>query len=246
MLPPVVMAIWLGAPVFNWLTALFAAVMAWEWNGMARGRFGGMAVVMLLVGVGAAIIAASYPLAALAMASSGAAVVGLGSGSGWLAIGTLYIALPCTALVWLRATDGPETLLWLFLVVWATDIAAYGVGRRIGGPRLAPFISPSKTWSGAIGGLAAAMGVGEGAALLLDLAVPWVLVAASAGVSMMAQLGDLTESRLKRHFGVKDSGWIIPGHGGVFDRVDGVLAAALVVAGAVLISGGGVRLWGHG
>ena len=88
------------------------------------------------------------------------------------------------------------------------------------------------------------MGAGGLMALALDLPGWWTLALISAGVSGVAQGGDLIESKIKRHFEVKDSGWIIPGHGGVFDRVDGILAAAPVVAGAVLVSGGGVRLWG--
>ncbi len=243
MLPPVVTAIWLGAPLFDMLTILFAVIMAWEWNTMAKGR--GADIAMPFFGVAATITAAiDYVMLSLVVVIGGATLVWLRTGNKWPAVGILYTALPCIALVWLRAADGPETLLWLFLVVWVTDITAYGVGRWIGGPRLAPSVSPGKTWAGAIGGLVAAMGVGGEVAVLLDLAAPWILVAASAGTSVVAQIGDLAESKLKRHFGVKDSGRLIPGHGGVLDRVDGVLAVAPVVAGAVLISGGGVRLWG--
>ncbi|KAF0139657.1 MAG: phosphatidate cytidylyltransferase [Rhodospirillaceae bacterium] len=246
MLPLVVGAVWLGGPVFDSMTAFCAVVMAWEWNAMVKGRFGGAGFITALAGAGAVMVAATYPLIALLVAGGGAVIAGLvGRGSVWLAAGTLYIALPCTALVWLRAVHGLETLLWLFLVVWVTDIGAYSVGRWIGGPRLAPAISPGKTWSGAVGGLFAAMGAGGTLAVLPDFAVPWtVMVVVSAGLSVVAQGGDLVESKIKRHFGVKDSSRLIPGHGGVLDRVDGVLAAAPVVAGSALISGGGIQSWG--
>lgn len=246
MLPVVVAAMGWGSPFFDVLAALFAGVMAWEWETMARGRFGRAGIFIALVGMGAILLVAHHPVAAVLAVGGGAAVVGgLKKGGGLRpAIGLLYIAWPCTALVWLRAVHGWETMLWLFLVVWATDTGAYGVGRWLGGPRLAPTISPGKTWSGAVGGLVAAMGTGGMMAGVLDLPGWWIVALISVGVSGVAQSGDLIESKIKRHFGVKDSGWIIPGHGGVFDRVDGILAAAPVVAGAVLISGGGIRLWG--
>lgn len=249
MFPAVVGPVWLGSPVFDLMTALFAVAMAWEWENMTtRGNFGREGIVVALTGAGAAVIAAYYPLLALLLAGGGAVIAGLGAGDMWRVFGALYIAIPCIALVWLRtaAVDGLETLTWLLLVVWSTDIGAYGVGRCIGGPRLAPSISPNKTWAGAFGGLCAAMGVGSLIAVLLDVQTLWSLVVASAGVSVVSQFGDLAESKIKRYFGVKDSGRIIPGHGGIFDRVDGILAAAPVVVSAVLISGGGVRLWGQG
>ncbi len=215
---------------------------------MVKGHLGLSSLVVTFVG-GVATLAVSVgytqtALVVIGISAMMAMMVWPGKGGRWLTVGILYISLPCAALVWLRETDGPETLFWLFLIVWVTDIAAYGFGRWIGGPRLAPSVSPGKTWAGAIGGLVAAMWAGGGIAILLDLATPWVLVAASAGTSVVAQLGDLAESKLKRHFGVKDSGRLIPGHGGVLDRVDGLLATAPVVAAAVFLSGGGVQLWG--
>ena len=246
MLPLVITVIWQGGLLFKVLTVLFTVAMAWEWNRMVKGHFGLSGLVITLVGV-CTIFTISYGYTTISLViiiGSSAMIVSFGTEGKWPAAGILYISLPCIALVWLRETDGPETLLWLFFVVWITDIVAYGAGRCIGGPRLAPSVSPGKTWAGAIGGLLAAMLVGCVIAVLLDLTVPWILVAASAGISIVAQLGDLAESKLKRHFGVKDSGRLIPGHGGVLDRVDGVVAAAPVVAAAVLLVGGGIRLWG--
>ena len=126
--------------------------------------------------------------------------------------------------------------------MWATDIGAYLVGRTFGGPKLAPAISPNKTWSGAIGGLACGVGGALLAARLLDVGFsPVTILIAAAIVSIASQLGDLFESWWKRVFGVKDSGGLIPGHGGILDRIDGVLLASPVAAaGHWVVQGGGV------
>jgi phosphatidate cytidylyltransferase len=122
-------------------------------------------------------------------------------------------------------------------VVWANDIAAYACGRAIGGPKLAPRLSPNKTWAGFVGGVASAGALGWAAARLAGAAAPAPLAAASLFLAVAGQLGDLAESAAKRHFGVKDSSRLIPGHGGILDRVDGLLAAS--VAAAVLSLGTG-------
>lgn len=161
----------------------------------------------------------------------------------WLApAGVVYIAPAVVALLWLRAPEpgGFGAVLFVLSVVWASDIGAYMIGRLVGGPKLAPAISPGKTRSGAVGGLAAALAVGWGAAWLgggaLSAAIPAALL-----LGVFAQAGDLLESALKRHFGVKDSGHLIPGHGGLLDRLDAVLLAAPVAGllGAIR----GVELW---
>jgi phosphatidate cytidylyltransferase len=136
---------------------------------------------------------------------------------GW---GFLYVALPSFALVALRWTWF-ELVFWLMLVTWATDIFAYFAGRSIGGPKLAPRISPNKTWAGLIGGMIGAALVGALAAHLFGIGTPFLYLGAAMG--LIAQLGDLYESWVKRRRGVKDSGAILPGHGGVLDRVDGLL-----------------------
>ena len=163
----------------------------------------------------------------------------------WLAAGFVYIAVPCIALSWLRAT--PETglaiILWLLAVVWATDIGAYFAGRGIGGPKLAPRISPKKTWAGLAGGMIAAGAVGAVTAAVLELPGTLGLIAFSMALAVVAQGGDLVESAVKRHFKVKDSGTIIPGHGGLLDRLDGLLTAAPAVAAVALMSGEGVLAW---
>jgi len=160
--------------------------------------------------------------------------------------GVAYVLLAGVALLWLRADPvaGRADVLFLLLVVWAGDIGAYLVGRWVGGPRLAPRISPGKTWSGSLGGLLAAIAVGVLTAHLTSEALTiWrsALIAGLLGV--VAQAGDLLESYVKRRLQVKDSGHLIPGHGGLFDRLDGVLAAAPMAALLALTLGRGVVLW---
>ena len=163
-------------------------------------------------------------------------LAGAGMAAEWLAlcrrrpalrwVGPIYIAPAILALLWLRGLpDGLRWVAFLAAVVWSGDIGAYLVGRLVGGPRLAPSISPGKTWSGAAGGTACAVLAGVLAASGHAVAALPALV-----LSLAAQAGDLLESALKRHFGVKDSGRIIPGHGGLLDRLDGVLTAAPLAA----------------
>jgi phosphatidate cytidylyltransferase len=165
---------------------------------------------------------------------------------GLLIVGLVWIALGAAAAVWLRgdASAGRANVLFLALLVWATDIGAYAAGRAIGGPRLAPRISPGKTWTGAAGGLLAAGVVGLLAAASRSGQADWLsAVAVAAGLSAIGQAGDLAESWMKRRAGVKDSGHLIPGHGGLLDRLDA--AWAVLPAGALLalLLGRGVVLW---
>jgi len=154
-----------------------------------------------------------------------ALLLGLVSRRRTMAGGFLYIALPAFALlvlswVWFWI------IFWVMIVTWATDICAYFAGRSIGGPKLAPKLSPNKTWAGLIGGMAGAALFGYAAATYLDLGAPFTFIGAPMGA--LAQSGDLYESWLKRRAGVKDSGSLLPGHGGVLDRLDGLLPVAFV------------------
>ncbi|HSZ87923.1 MAG TPA: phosphatidate cytidylyltransferase [Acetobacteraceae bacterium] len=159
--------------------------------------------------------------------------------------GLAYVILAGVAVLWLRhdPVAGRSDVLFLLSIVWAGDIGAYLVGRWIGGPRLAPHISPGKTWSGSVGGLLAAIAAGSLAAHFLSDAATWRAMLIAAALSVVAQAGDLLESFVKRRLQVKDSGHLIPGHGGLFDRLDGVLAAAPVAALLALTLGRGVVLW---
>ncbi len=160
-------------------------------------------------------------------------------------LGFLYVLLAGVALLWLRADPvvGRADVLFLLLIIWAGDIGAYLVGRWFGGPRLAPRISPGKTWSGAAGGLLAAVAVGVIAAQMLSHVANWRALVIAAVLSVVAQAGDLLESFVKRRLEVKDSGRLIPGHGGLFDRLDSILAVAPVAALLALTVGRGVVLW---
>ncbi|MDD2878222.1 MAG: phosphatidate cytidylyltransferase [Acidiphilium sp.] len=157
----------------------------------------------------------------------------------FLLCGLAYTGLPGAALLWLRARPGAglDDVLFLLLVVWMTDIGAYLVGRLLGGRKLAPTISPGKTVSGALGGLI----IGSLAGMIFAGSPLGILPAAV--LSLVSEAGDLAESAVKRWLGVKDSGHTIPGHGGLFDRLDGILAAAPVAALLALIAHGGVPLW---
>ncbi len=162
-------------------------------------------------------------------------------------LGALYIGLPVLAFAWLRSDVeyGRVVLFWLLAVVWATDIFAYFAGRSIGGPKMAPRLSPNKTWAGLAGGAAGAMLAGGLTAMWLGAAIGG-LVIVSGALAVVAQAGDVTESALKRRAGVKDSGALIPGHGGILDRVDGLMFAAVGAAAIALLRGGeahGVLLW---
>jgi phosphatidate cytidylyltransferase len=154
--------------------------------------------------------------------------------------GAIYIGLPCALFLWLRdrAPEGLETILALFAIIWAADIFAYFGGKVIGGPKIARGLSPNKTWSGIIAGTLAGAAAGYGCGHLFQadpsLYVPWLLVGAL--VAFTGLMGDLFESFLKRRFGVKDASRLIPGHGGVLDRIDSLMAATLLV-GATLAFG---------
>jgi len=143
------------------------------------------------------------------------------------------------ALLWLRHQPafGRETILWVLICIWATDIGAYFVGRTAGGARLAPRISPGKTWSGLIGGMAWAAVASAATGYAFGLGETVHLAIAGAVLAVVGQAGDLLESAAKRRAGVKDSGRLIPGHGGLLDRIDGLMAVLVAVAIARLVAG---------
>jgi phosphatidate cytidylyltransferase len=251
--PLPIAAIWFGSPWLPLLTALAGAVMAWEWGQLCRrGRFGATGIV--LVGVVLATIATATLTtlgSAVGFALLGAAIVFWSARRRpdlhpeWTAFGALWVTLPCICLLWLArgGPNGRATLLWLLAVVWATDIGAYVIGRTLGGPRLAPRWSPRKTWAGLAGGTACAALVGWATVVWLGISPALPLVLLSAGLAIVEQFGDLAESLAKRRFGVKDSSGLIPGHGGLLDRLDGLLAVIPVVALLTLIAGRSVVAW---
>ncbi len=204
---PVLVIVYFGGPVFTMLVVAAAIILTHEWKNLIAGE--------------------NEPKARLKLEI----------------LGIIYITLPATALIWLReiadsyGIDGRDAVFWVILTVWSTDIAGYFVGRKFGDRKLAPTISPNKTWNGAFGALAAALIL---SIILTPLMKPQhtvTFIAATLLMSVVSQVGDLLESWIKRKFGAKDSGSLIPGHGGFFDRVDGLMAAAVFTA---LIIGAGV------
>lgn len=254
MAPVALACIWVGAGLWVVAIAALALGLAWEWVHLCHQRardLPGLAVPLALLAAGVAVLAgpaaAAFAVLALGCAATWAvARRGMASRPAlWLAAGVVYVGLAGIALILLRRDGdaGRANVLFLILVVWASDTGAYLAGRLLRGPRLAPAISPGKTWSGAAGGVAVAMAAGVAVAWLS--ATGWSARAAlvAAGLSVAAQSGDLLESWLKRRFGVKDSGRLIPGHGGLLDRLDGVLAAAPAACMWALALGPGVLLW---
>lgn len=234
------------------------AVLAWEWVhlcGLSTRALPGMVVPVAVLASGILAVA-EHPRAALVALALGwgltwwAAARMRGAGrvgqpAGWLAAGVLYIGIAGIALIELRHDNfaGRANVLFLVLVVWASDIGAYMAGRAFGGPKLAPAISPNKTWSGAAGGLAGAVLVGVAAAAALAPGGASRAAAVAAMLGIMAQAGDLLESWIKRRFDVKDTSSLIPGHGGLLDRLDGVIAAAPAAALLAFALGQGQPLW---
>jgi phosphatidate cytidylyltransferase len=223
---------WLGGAWFAAFWLLAAVAILWEWLNLVGGP-GRLA----LFGLGAAALAlaaalagrAAPPLAVLLvlLAALAAAVLSPTGRRLWRGAGILYAGAAIVPIVALRnsASYGVESVLWLFAVVWATDSMAFIGGRLIGGPKLWPRISPSKTWSGFTVGIVSGALAGLAIVRPAPAGLPFILCLGLASAAI-AQAGDLAESSVKRHFGVKDSSQIIPGHGGVMDRLDGFLAAS--------------------
>jgi phosphatidate cytidylyltransferase len=229
--------LWLGGIWLALLAAVTLAAIMWELRRMVIGagtlRSAGMAT--LLTASAAAVLLTHF-------VGVGAGVACLAAGAvsaflldrphwKWLVAGLFYAGIPVSFAVILRRIDpnGLELLLWLIIVVIAADVGAYFVGRTVGGPKLWPKVSPGKTWSGAAGGLVAANAVGvlaAGPAGIGHVAAVFL----SLGVGVASQCGDLLESAVKRRFGVKDSSRLIPGHGGVMDRLDGIIGGLWFLA----------------
>jgi len=243
--PLVLLAAYLGGFVFLLLVLAAGFLFLLEWltiTGTAKRSLASFAGHVTVAGVGL-LFAFGLPALALAGIAAGAVAVltlsGFDRAGRWAAEGTLYSAGAVYALLAVRATEnGPLFVFFLLIVVWATDIFAYFAGRSIGGPKLWPRVSPKKTWSGAIGGLTAAVILASGLVMLVGETNVWPWALLAAILSAVSQAGDLLESAIKRRFDVKDSGGLIPGHGGIMDRVDGLVAAAIAAVLLGLLAGG--------
>lgn len=236
-------ALWAGPLTFSLLVFGIAAAMSWEWGNIVRREGFDTAGLLHLAAIAAAAILSGIGTAGLAIAAVAAGAIAVsallfGGGEARLSsLGVLYTGLPVVALVWLRSDDahrGLTAVVFVLLVVAMTDIAAYATGRTVGGPKLAPGISPGKTWSGLAGGVAAAATAGAVMGHIVHGEPAWMAFLALL-LAFVAQAGDLAESALKRSYGLKDASDLIPGHGGFMDRMDGIVTAAVAAALIALI-----------
>ena len=207
--PIAIIVAWAGGVPFVVFWTVAASIVLWEWSALVRN-------------------------------SSAGEARNFGWFVGWMVAGLLYAGVLLLGPIILRRDPafGLAAILFVFAIVWATDIAAFFAGRAIGGPKLWPAVSPKKTWSGAIGGALGAVAGGLLVARMAGLVVAPMLVIVALGLSVIAQAGDLLESVIKRHFGAKDASQLIPGHGGLMDRLDGFLTAAAAAVMVGLLRGG--------
>jgi phosphatidate cytidylyltransferase len=225
-----------GVIPFAVMVVLVALVVSWEWGRLVHGDQAGPVIAVQMVtsalaGTLAAAGLVGLGLLALPIGAILATLLTLGRNSVFSALGVFYPGLPAVALIWLRsdASLGLAAVIFLVVVVVTADTASFVAGRLLGQAKLWPSVSPNKTWAGLIGAVIASAIVASLFWLALpDASLAW-LATAGAVLALVAQAGDLAESALKRRFGAKDAGALIPGHGGVMDRVDGLVAAASVV-----------------
>lgn len=247
MAPLAIGAVVLGGLPYAVAIAIISALAAWEltrlltgngfalalWPLIGAGLVGAAAVAVGDIRLALMVLAAFVVIAGLVGAATRAGEGRAGGGSMaesalHIGLAALYVGLAALALVALRGGDaGLVAVAFVLAIVWATDIGAYFVGRALGGPKLAPSISPGKTWSGALGGLAAGVGAGALVTGIGGFGVSVMTLLTGAFISIASQGGDLAESALKRRAGVKDSSHLIPGHGGVLDRIDGLVFGAI-------------------
>lgn len=246
LLGPVAAAVWFGGGAFASLIGIAAVAMAWEWGRLSAGT---SAEMSLVAGMVVALIALQYfdshvvSLATLLTLICLTLLLALVRRRSIMpfAGGLIYIGFPLWSAIWLRdSPNGFFLITFLFVTVWGTDIFGMFAGKIIGGPKLAPRLSPNKTWAGLIGGVFGSILLGFLALALYayfeagDMPSYARLAGVAAGLAVISQIGDLFESALKRRLDIKDSGAIIPGHGGILDRVDGLIGVLFFVGGLSL------------
>lgn len=240
-------ALFSAPPFFAALTVAISIAAAWEWHRMiSKGRTFRTEVAINAASIALAVtlllVTRQVWIALIVLAVGAVAAWKLAQARHihpvWQAIGILYLGLPALALVAMRAFEprGAMIIVGMFLIVWATDSGALIFGNLIGGPRIAPVLSPSKTWAGTIGGSVTAAAIFAGFVWFLG-GTAWEAALFGFLFSITAHAGDLFESFVKRRFGIKDSGALIPGHGGVLDRMDSTLAASVAMALLVFLVG---------
>lgn len=251
MLPLAILAVWLGSWWFAVFLAAICMAMCWEWAHICSPRYVEVGGVMLAAGAAGPLLLPAFGFSAvLWVVAAGLALLLVLAVAGRVENRAICIAglpyvvigISCIGLIRADPAAGLATVVWAAASVVATDVGAYFVGRNVGGPKLAPHLSPNKTWSGLIGGMLCAAIIGVVAALIVDAA--WTSLAVSSAIlALIAQGGDLIESALKRHFNLKDASQLIPGHGGFLDRFDGYLTAMPAAALMSAISGGSPVTW---
>ena len=248
--PPIFATIYVGSPWFDIVVVIAGLLMAWEWARICcEGEFvlSGWLLAAGVAGAAAATIAGAPRNAILLVAIAATVLLAVSrferrEAGYMLTLGTIMVGVLTVSFLWIRdfPESGRELMVWLVLAVWFTDTGGYFFGRAIGGAKLASRVRPNKNWAGLGGGILLATiwsgfwltAVGEESILLI--------VAAGISVAVLAQLGDLSVSAVKRRYGVKDASGLIPGHGGVLDRLDGMLLTAPALAFVLLLS---VRGW---
>lgn len=255
--PLVLAAVWFGGWFFAGLLAIAGVLMARELAGLLFGEASAGKSALLAATALVALVLAAAGLTPAALAAGAAGLFFTLAARSWTGqplwpalIAYPYLVLPLVALIWLRADPGLglAVIFWLLATVWAIDVFAYFAGRFIGGPKLAPKISPKKTWAGLIGGMAGAVVVAGVTWSWLGQGSLLALVVIAVALTVVEQAGDFAESGLKRRAGVKDSGKLIPGHGGILDRVDGLVFVALAAALLAILNdaanpAAGVLIW---
>ena len=238
--PVTLYVLYLGTPFLGLFMFMCAAFLAWEWVSMLPNQRPVFYAVAYLFAAGAATLL-PVPLLQLILG-----VIVLTMLVVWrksrgeehrrlLMLGVPYIALGTGALVWLSDITNFVIVIWYVLTVWSVDVGAYLAGTALRGPKLAPKISPNKTWAGLVGGVLLAAAVSFAYTSWWQINYNWEFAAAAAVVAVVSQIGDLAESKIKRIAGVKDSSNLIPGHGGVFDRMDGLMFAVPFVFAAFVV-----------
>jgi phosphatidate cytidylyltransferase len=246
-LAPVVLgAVWYGGWALAVLAAAAGAILILEWLTVTgrnpRSALGVIAIAAVALGI--LVAGFGYMIAGIAVVIAAAVFLLVIARDIWLGGGTIYAALMAISLLAIRSDVlyGLIAVVFVLAVVWATDIAAYAAGRTIGGPKLWPAVSPKKTWAGSIGGLVAALIAGLAVAAIAGERPGPAVALIALVLSVGSQVGDLFESAVKRRFGVKDASRLIPGHGGLLDRVDGLTFAAPVAALIGILHAGAERI----
>jgi len=244
LIPLALGSIWAGGRLYSAVIAAMTIFLLFEWTRMVDGAElrRGFYVLSATAAAASFVTSSGHADWALLIAMAGGIVATViewpkPSPPSWPAVGALYIIVPAIAALWLRldAPEGGFVTLLLFVAVWAADSAAYLVGKAVGGPKLIPQISPQKTWSGAVGAVVSAGLASAALAAILRPHEAGGALLLGFVIGMAAVAGDVLESMFKRRYGLKDTGGVFPGHGGVLDRLDGFLIAALALAAIVLL-----------